>query len=52
MSRRSTRLDVKDVERLIRQVIATHLKWINVFGAILGFLIGLVQDLFRLLRLW
>jgi len=45
-------LDVKDVERLLLQVIATHLKWINVFGAILGFLIGLVQDILRLLRLW
>ncbi|MBE3064659.1 MAG: DUF445 family protein, partial [Spirochaetes bacterium] len=45
-------LDVKDVERLLLQVIASHLKWINVFGAILGFLIGLVQDILRLLRLW
>ncbi len=44
-------LDVKDVERLLVRVIATHLKWINVFGAILGFLIGLIQDLLRLLRL-
>jgi uncharacterized membrane protein YheB (UPF0754 family) len=44
-------LDVKDVERLLLQVIASHLKWINVFGAILGFLIGLVQDVLRLLRL-
>jgi uncharacterized membrane protein YheB (UPF0754 family) len=43
---------VKDVERLLLQVIASHLKWINVFGAILGFLIGLVQDILRLLRLW
>ncbi len=45
-------LDVRDVERLILQVIAAHLKWINVFGAILGFLIGLLQDLLRILRLW
>lgn len=45
-------LDVRDVERLILQVIATHLKWINVFGAILGFAIGLLQDLLRLLRAW
>ena len=44
-------LDVKDVERLLLQVIATHLKWIDVFGAILGFVIGLFQDILRLLRL-
>ena len=36
-------LDVSDVERLLMQVLAPHLKWINVFGAILGALIGLVQ---------
>jgi len=36
-------LDVRDVERLLMQVLAPHLKWINVFGAILGALIGLVQ---------
>jgi uncharacterized membrane protein YheB (UPF0754 family) len=36
-------LDVRDVERLLMQVLATHLKWINVFGAILGALIGLIQ---------
>lgn len=36
-------LDVADVERLLMQVLAKHLKWINVFGAILGALIGFVQ---------
>jgi hypothetical protein len=36
-------LDVRDVERLLMQVLAKHLKWINVFGAILGALIGFVQ---------
>jgi uncharacterized membrane protein YheB (UPF0754 family) len=36
-------LDVRDVERLILEVLSTHLRWINVFGAILGFVIGLVQ---------
>ena len=44
-------LDVRDVERILLQVIATHLKWIDVFGAILGFLIGLIQVVLRLLRL-
>ena len=43
-------LEVQDVERLLLQVIATHLKWIDVFGAILGFVIGLFQNVLRLLR--
>jgi uncharacterized membrane protein YheB (UPF0754 family) len=42
-------LDVRDVERLLMQVLAPHLKWINVFGAILGALIGFVQVVLRLL---
>jgi hypothetical protein len=41
-------LDVRDVERLLMQVLAKHLKWINVFGAILGALIGFVQVLLNL----
>jgi uncharacterized membrane protein YheB (UPF0754 family) len=44
-------LDVRDVERLLVQVIASHLKWINVFGAILGFIIGLLQLVLRLFHL-
>jgi uncharacterized membrane protein YheB (UPF0754 family) len=44
-------LDVRDVERLIREVIATHLRWIDVFGAILGAVIGLFQVLLRILHL-
>ncbi len=43
-------LDVKDVERLLLEVIASHLRWIDVFGAILGFVIGLFQLLLRVLR--
>jgi uncharacterized membrane protein YheB (UPF0754 family) len=42
-------LDVRDVERLLMQVLAEHLKWINVFGAILGALIGFVQVVLGLL---
>jgi hypothetical protein len=34
---------VRDVERLLMQVLAKHLGWINVFGAILGALIGFAQ---------
>jgi uncharacterized membrane protein YheB (UPF0754 family) len=33
-------LDVSEVERLLLMVIARHLKWINLFGALLGALIG------------
>ncbi len=43
-------LDVAQVEKLLLMVIARELKWINLFGAILGALIGLAQLLLRLLR--
>ena len=43
-------LDVAEVEKLLLMVIARQLKWINLFGAILGGLIGLAQLLLRLLR--
>lgn len=36
-------LDVESVEQLLLMVIAKHLKWINLFGAILGGLIGAIQ---------
>jgi uncharacterized membrane protein YheB (UPF0754 family) len=36
-------LDMIRVERIILDVMAGQLKWINVFGAILGVLIGFVQ---------
>jgi uncharacterized membrane-anchored protein YjiN (DUF445 family) len=42
-------LAVEDVEGLLLRVIHRHLKWINVFGAILGFLIGMIQIITRLL---
>ncbi len=43
-------LDVAQVEQLLLMVIAKELKWINLFGAILGGLIGMAQLLLRLLR--
>jgi uncharacterized membrane protein YheB (UPF0754 family) len=43
-------LDVAQVEKLLLMVIARQLKWINLFGGILGALIGLAQLLLRLLR--
>jgi len=42
-------LDVLDVERLLLSVIARHLKWINLFGALLGALIGGSQVLLTVL---
>lgn len=36
-------LDIERVERIILDVLADQLKWINVFGAVLGALIGAVQ---------
>ncbi|MDR0644882.1 MAG: DUF445 family protein [Treponema sp.] len=39
-------LDMIQVERIILDIMASQLKWINVFGAILGALIGVFQSLF------
>jgi uncharacterized membrane protein YheB (UPF0754 family) len=36
-------LDIEKVEELILIVIRTHLRWIILFGALLGFMIGAVQ---------
>jgi uncharacterized membrane-anchored protein YjiN (DUF445 family) len=43
---RINKMDMLRVEGLILDVMANQLKWIDVFGAILGFLIGLFQALF------
>ena len=43
-------LEVDQVEALLMRVIHRHLKWINVFGAILGFLIGMIQIVTRLFQ--
>jgi uncharacterized membrane protein YheB (UPF0754 family) len=39
------RLDMLRVEGIILDVMANQLKWIDIFGAILGFFIGLFQSL-------
>ncbi len=36
-------LDMESVEQLLLMVIARHLKWINLFGALLGSIIGGIQ---------
>ncbi len=43
-------LDVAQVEALLLMVIRRHLKWINIFGGILGAVIGFSQLILRLLR--
>ena len=43
-------LDVERVEELLLGIIRRHLAWINVFGALLGALIGATQVLGRLLN--
>ncbi|MDR2746048.1 MAG: DUF445 family protein [Treponema sp.] len=43
---RINRMEMLRVEKIILDVMANQLKWIDVFGAILGFLIGLFQVLF------
>jgi uncharacterized membrane protein YheB (UPF0754 family) len=44
-------LDVAQVESLLLMVIAKHLKWINIFGALLGGVIGFSQVLLRIFRI-
>jgi uncharacterized membrane protein YheB (UPF0754 family) len=39
-------LEMEKVERIVLDVMANQFKWIDIFGAILGFLIGLFQALF------
>jgi uncharacterized membrane protein YheB (UPF0754 family) len=49
VSERIDDLDMIQVEHIILDIMANQLKWINVFGAILGALIGVSQSLFSLL---
>ena len=49
VSDRIDSLEMLRVERIILDVMADQFKWINIFGAILGFLIGLFQAWFNLL---
>jgi uncharacterized membrane protein YheB (UPF0754 family) len=46
VSERIDSLDMIRVERIILDVMADQFKWINIFGGILGFLIGLFQAVF------
>ncbi|GAB1481255.1 DUF445 family protein [Treponema sp.] len=43
VSDRVDSLDMEDVERIVLDVLSDQLRWINVFGALLGALIGLAQ---------
>ncbi|GHV87926.1 hypothetical protein AGMMS50267_02860 [Spirochaetia bacterium] len=46
VSDRIDALDMIKVERIVLDVMANQLKWINVFGGILGAVIGMVQAVF------
>ena len=46
VSERIDSLDMLRVERIILDVMADQFKWIDIFGGILGFLIGLFQSVF------
>ena len=46
VSERIDSLEMIRVEKIILDVMASQLKWIDVFGALLGFLIGLFQSVF------
>jgi uncharacterized membrane protein YheB (UPF0754 family) len=46
VSDRINSLDMLSVEHIVLDVMANQFKWINVFGAILGALIGLFQPVF------
>jgi uncharacterized membrane protein YheB (UPF0754 family) len=48
VSDRIDSLDMLQVEHIVLNVMANQLWWINIFGAILGALIGLFQSLFTL----
>jgi uncharacterized membrane protein YheB (UPF0754 family) len=49
VSERIDDLDMIQVEHIILDIMANQLKWINVFGAILGAIIGVSQSHFSLL---
>ena len=47
---RINKLGIEDVERILLIIIEKHLTWINIFGAILGSMIGGIQILFRFIE--
>jgi uncharacterized membrane protein YheB (UPF0754 family) len=49
VSERIDSLEMIRVERIVIDVMADQFKWIDIFGAILGFLIGLFQVFFTML---
>jgi len=42
-------LDIMTVERILLDVLAAQFKWINIFGAVLGALMGMIQILLALI---
>ncbi len=50
VAKRIDELDIQEVEGLLLSVISRHLRWINVFGGILGALIGAIQVLVQYIK--
>ncbi len=50
VTKRIDELDIREVEELLLSVISRHLRWINVFGGILGALIGATQVLVQYIK--
>jgi uncharacterized membrane protein YheB (UPF0754 family) len=48
VAKRINSLDMLRVERIILDVMNDQFKWVEIFGGVLGFLIGLFQSLFSL----
>ena len=49
VSDRIDSLDMEDVERIVLDVMADQFKWIDIFGALLGGLMGLFQSLLTII---
>lgn len=50
VAQRIDELDIREVEEILLSVISRHLRWINVFGGILGALIGAIQVLVQYIK--
>jgi len=50
VTKRIDELNIREVEELLLSVISRHLRWINVFGGILGALMGATQVLVQYIK--
>ncbi len=52
LEKRVNDMDLETVESMLLQIMQKQFKWINIFGAILGAALGLLQGLWRVLLPW